>query len=288
MIVRIMIERGVYEKDYRVWAIDPTTLCCLDFAGARPRYMAGADRLHSCEGRHSCRATDDGSELAPEFELELPKDLTPRFDLMSASREINLLHGLSDGEIKPLLTRTVDFDGVALITMDHDFFLTALENKKFLEYLDHEEFDEQTLRDGMGLRPRQHERFARAFKTLIRAGVGDHGVGYKHVLGQKIEIVLQNNPYQLDPGETLGVKVLFDGKPLADALVKAFNRDAEGHISEYKARTNAEGITQFTLDKPGVWLLRLVRLQPCVERSAGDCEGIDWESYWTSYPFELD
>ena len=194
---------------------------------------------------------------------------------------------LPDGEIKPVLTRSLDFEGTALLTMEHDFFLTALSNEEFLEYLEHEEFDEKMLLDGMGQRPKQRERFARAFKCLIQVGEKTNGDVYSQVLGQKIEIVLQQNPYLLDPGDTLDVKVLFEGKPLADKLVKAFNKNSAGEISESKARTNAKGFAQFTLDKPGIWMLRFVQLRPCVERSSGDCEGIDWESYWTSYTFEL-
>ena len=69
--------------------------------------------------------------------------------------------------------------------------------------------------------------------------------------------------------------------------MEAFNKDSAGEILESKERTDAQGIAQFTLDKAGIWMLRFVRLQPCVERSFGDCDGVDWEGYWTSYTFEL-
>ena len=228
-----------------------------------------------------------GSELDPEIELELLKYMTPRFELVTPHGTTNLLAALPDGEIKPVLTRSLDFEGTALLTMEHAFFLTALSNEKFLEYLEHEEFDEKMLRAGMGQRAKQRERFARAFKCLIQVGEKANGDVYRQVLGQKIELVLQQNPYLLNPGERLDVQVLFEGKPLAGKLLKAFNKDSAGEISESKARTNAQGIAQFTLDKPGIWMLRFVQLRPCVERSAGDCDGVDWESYWTSYTFEL-
>ena len=143
------------------------------------------------------------------------------------------------------------------------------------------------LHDGMRQTPKQRERFARAFKRLIQFGEEKKGKGHNQVLGQKIEIVLEQNAYLLGPGDRLDVKVLFEDKPLAGKLLKAFNKNSVGEISESTARTNAQGLAQFTLDKPGIWLLRPVQLRRCKERSSGDCEGVDGESYWASYPFDL-
>ena len=84
------------------------------------------------------------------------------------------------------------------------------------------------------------------------------------------------------------VQVLFNGKPLHDQLVMAFNRAGEGPIAKSKARTNENGIARFTLDQRGIWLLRLVHLLPCSDRFEGDCDDVDWESYWTSFSFSLE
>ena len=232
-----------------------------------------------------------GSELDTELELALLRDLTPRFELITPHGTINLLKDLPDGEVKPVLKRVLDVEGTALLTMEHDFFLTALTNETFSEYLTHEEFEGPVLtayRAHMGQRAKQRERFSRAFKCLIQTGDTAHGDAYKQVLGQTIEIILHQNPYQLAPGDTLDATVRFEHKPLPNTLVKAFSKDETGTIAESKARTNEAGVARFTLDKPGTWLLRLVQLRPCQERAAGECEGIDWESYWTSYTFQLD
>ncbi len=103
------------------------------------------------------------------------------------------------------------------------------------------------------------------------------------LLGPKLDIRLRQNPYQLDPGDDLEVLILFDGEPLADKLVWAFNRDPEGLASASKARTNARGIARFTLDRKGSWLVRLVHMLP-----RPDAPEVDWESYWASYSFKLD
>ena len=232
-----------------------------------------------------------GAELDTELELALLKHLTPRFELITPYGTMNLLKDLPDEEVKPVLNRVLDFEGTGLLTMEHDFFLTALSNETFSEYLTHEEFEGHVLtayQAHMGQRAKQRERFSRAFKCLIQIGDTANGDAYKQVLGHKIEIILHQNPYQLAPGDTLDATVRFENEPLPNALVKAFNKNGAGTVAESKVRTNEAGVARFTLDKPGLWLLRLVQLRPCQERSAGECEGIDWESYWTSYTFQLD
>jgi len=54
----------------------------------------------------------------------------------------------------------------------------------------------------------EHESLQSEYFAVWFAGA------YRQVLGQKIEIVLQQNPYLLGPGDSLDVKVLFEGKPL--------------------------------------------------------------------------
>ena len=171
--------------------------------------------------------------------------------------------------------------------MEHDFVYDEFSTEKFLEYLKHEELVEK-FRDQLGRRPVQNERYARSLKCLVQVGKVTEGDLYKRVLGQKIEILLLQNPSLLDPGDDLEVKVLFNSKPLRDQLVIAFNRDGKRPVSKSKARTNTDGIARFTLDKRGVWLFRLVHLLPCADSSDADCSDVDWESYWSSYIFKLD
>ena len=162
-------------------------------------------------------------------------------------------------------------------------------NEKFFEYLGHEEFKIEKFQDHMGLRPQQSERYARILKSLVQVGRVGEGELYKQVLGQKLEILLLQNPYVLDPGDDLEVQILFDGEPLRDKLVVGYNGDGKGPVSKSRARTNTAGIARFNLDRSGFWLIRLVHLLPCSEGSdVVDCSHVDWESYWASFSFKLD
>ena len=203
-----------------------------------------------------------GIELETEEEIELLRRMTPRFDLITPDGVVDLLSELPDMRtqpfVKPVLTRKLDFEGLALVTMDHAFIHEGWSHEQFLEYLEHEEYNVEDFKDRMSGNRGELERYARTLKSLIHVGgVGAvaEGDAYKRVLGQKIEIVLLQNPYLLDPGDDLEARVLFEGEPLRDRAVMAFNTDGQRPVSESIARTNADGIVQFKLDQSGIWLI---------------------------------
>jgi nickel transport protein len=75
-------------------------------------------------------------------------------------------------------------------------------------------------------------------------------------LGQLLEIVPLSDPGKVKPGETLRLKVLFQGKPLAGAEVERGDGStvvAEKDIPRFK--TDADGIASVPLSKAGPYLL---------------------------------
>lgn len=79
-------------------------------------------------------------------------------------------------------------------------------------------------------------------------------------LGHVLEIVPQQDPRSLKPGETLRVQVLFRGRPLAGAQVAAVNEGASGESGTFPvtARTNQNGVAELKLHKSGLWYARLI------------------------------
>ena len=233
-----------------------------------------------------------GSELDVEVELPVLRRMTPSFSLVTSDGSVDLLIELPDirtqTEVKPVLQRQVDIEGLVLLTMEHAFIHTEFPNEEFLEYLEHEGAETETFHDHIERRSSQRERYARTLKSLIRVGETAEGDLYKQVIGQKLEILLLQNPYLMDPGDDLQVQILFEGKTLADKLVTAFHGDGKQLVSTSTVHTDAQGVAEFTLDRAGFWLIRLVHLLPCSERHEEDCSYVDWESYWTSYSFQLD
>ena len=74
---------------------------------------------------------------------------------------------------------------------------------------------------------------------------------------------------------------LFGGDPLRGAQVAAYNRGEDGTKTQ-KGRTNDKGEVQFTLDRAGLWLIRLVHMERCE-----DVPEYEWESFWAAYSFQL-
>ena len=227
-----------------------------------------------------------GHELNIHEELELLRRMTPRFEFITSDGSVDLLTELPDFEtqpvVKPVLERKLNFEGMALITMEHAYIHHEMSFEKFKEYLEDEEFRTNKFQDQVRRKSTQTERYARTLKCLVQVGDAADGDLHKQVVGQKLEILLLQNPYLLEPGDDLEVQVLFDSKPLADQLVTAFNGDGKQLFSTSKARTNEAGIARFKLGQKGFWLLRLVHLYSCSDPD------IDWESYWTSYSFWVD
>lgn len=232
-----------------------------------------------------------GSELDNALELKLIRQITPRFELITESASFNLLGEpaapQADGGPQLVLQRTLDFEGLALLTMEHDFIEDDFSTDKFLEHLKHEGYTVEQFQDQLGGRAIQSERYKRTLKSLVKVGNVSESRLHQRVLGQTIEIVLLQNPYLLDPGNELAVQVLFNGAPLPNQLVMAFNRGENRPVAKFESSTDAKGVARFTLDKSGIWLIRLVHIRPC-RPDRGDCSDVDWESFWSSISFELD
>lgn len=122
------------------------------------------------------------------------------------------------------------------------------------------------------------ERYSRYLKSLLQAG-SRHDETYKRELGFALEIIPLANPYELKVGDSVKVKVLFEGKPLPNAKVFADNREA-GSTRTQQARTTPDGIAALELDRSGFWLVRLVHMRRCA-----DVAEADWESFWAAYSF---
>ena len=106
------------------------------------------------------------------------------------------------------------------------------------------------------------EIYSRRCKAIIQVG---HPKGPQpwvtRPVGLSLEIVPDKNPYTLAPNEPLPVHVLYDGRPLAGALVKLTNlefdvRPVAMHLSD------AEGRASFTFPRTGTWLVNVIWTKP--------------------------
>ena len=176
----------------------------------------------------------------------------------------------------------LDQPGTHLFAYDSHPNRITLGGEKFHAYLHDEGMDEivrQREQAGTGAQPAR-ERYRRYVKTLVAVG-GKADQTFGVHTGQRFEIVPINNPLAAAVGDTLKFSLLFEQKPLANALVKAWYRNGD-QIVMIRARTDDEGKFAFTLPYAGTWMLSVVHMI-----ATSDSSEDDWDSLWGNLTFSL-
>ena len=206
---------------------------------------------------------------------------------LQGKKLIDLRPGAMNGDLTMSRFVTAD-DGGGLVSYQSTFVPIELEAAEFDRYLALEGLDVPLrARADMGANAGPgRERYARCSKTWI--GGRDLGRLTKPV-GLPLELVPLGDP---EASSSLRVRLLYQGKPLPGALVKAWNRPlAHGTSPEDaatrdsigvagQARTDSEGIAVLPVDHPGEWMVNAVHMIPCRDRTVAD-----WESLWASLTF---
>jgi uncharacterized GH25 family protein len=157
----------------------------------------------------------------------------------------------------------------------------SLEPQKFEEYLREEGLEKivEIRRERGDSQKPSREVFSRCAKALLWADEGK-GTGYDRALDFTLELIPEKNPYALKPGEELPVRILYEGKPLAGALVAALPyAEPEKKLSQ---RSDKNGRVRFRLTGEGAWLIKAVHMVEAARET-----GADWQSLWASLTFEV-
>ena len=114
------------------------------------------------------------------------------------------------------------------------------------------------------------EVYSRRAKALVQVGAVTSGqAAVTRPVGMTLEIVPEKNPYAMKPAEPLPVRVLFEGRPLAGALVKLTDLGAdEKPVAMH--RTDGAGRAVFSVPYGGAWLLNVIWTKPLPNNSAAD------------------
>jgi len=154
---------------------------------------------------------------------------------------------------------------------------TELQAARFEDYLRQHELIaviEERRRRSEQNRPGR-ERFYRYAKALLAGSA--KSAAATQPLGFAYEIVPGNDPTAV--AGPLRFRILYQGKPLAGALVEALWRDDPS--IRLSTRSDAQGGFDFALPRPGVWLVKSVHMM-----RAGFFASADWDSLWASLTFE--
>jgi uncharacterized GH25 family protein len=123
-----------------------------------------------------------------------------------------------------------------------------------------------------------HELFSRCAKSLVLSGSPSRAQADR-LLGFTLELVAERNPYAIRAGEDLPVRLTYEKRALAGALVVAMNR--LNPSEKQAARTDIDGRVRFRLLQGGMWLVKAVHMVPVP--AGGNAE---WASFWASLTFE--
>lgn len=161
-------------------------------------------------------------------------------------------------------------------------------SKKFDSYLAHDGVLDilEARKAEKSSKPAVKEKYSKHVKALFQVGK-KRTRNFGQVYNYPIEIVPQNNPFLLNAGDTLPVKVLFQGQPVKNQLVYAsyvgFHQHGDDgqHVEACKTRTNSNGVAEIKIAKKGRWYVRLIHMVPSKEK------GVDYESNWATLTFEV-
>ncbi len=180
----------------------------------------------------------------------------------------------------------------------------AMDAQAFNDYLAHDGVTDmlEWRKSNNALDQNANEKYSKHVKTIFQVGdkrTNDWSVN----LGYPIEFIPLSNPYNLEEGDTLNVRLLRSGRPLANQLITIDSESTHSHTSSdteanhghdhdtmdgghhhqgsIQTRTNSHGELSVVLTHSGIWYLRTIHL---VESNEGD---LTHESNWATLTFEV-
>jgi len=165
-----------------------------------------------------------------------------------------------------------------MITMTPEDFIAYLKHDGILDLL--ETFEQENELTEV------RERYSKHVRTIVQ--IGDKKTAdYANPLNYPVEILLDQNPYELKFGDNLSFRVLVNGKSAANQLVRAsyegfHGHDASGgHFNSYNLRTDKDGRASFLLNNKALWYISLINMQKIDDPEA------DYESNWATITFQV-
>ena len=163
-----------------------------------------------------------------------------------------------------------------MITMSPDDFIAYLKHDGVLDTL--ADFEKNNKLKQV------RERYSKHVRAVVQVGE-PRTKDYATPLGFPLEIILDQNPYDLKFWKEISFRVLYKGKPVANQLVRAsydgfHGHDASGgHINAHSMRTDKDGRASFLLSNKALWYISLIYMQKVTEADA------DYESNWATVTF---
>ncbi|MDQ6830256.1 MAG: DUF4198 domain-containing protein [Gemmatimonadota bacterium] len=159
------------------------------------------------------------------------------------------------------LTARADREGVATLWVALAPKSLELTDAKVTEYLDDIAATATVRRrwDAMPAPRRWRETYTKHAKSFVRVGEPAHDRTWATPVGLGLEIVPERDPTTVQTGDTIRVRVLSHGAPVA-ALPIGFQH--EGDTATGMRTTSGDGRAWFVLGAAGRWLIKATDLRP--------------------------
>lgn len=91
-------------------------------------------------------------------------------------------------------------------------------------------------------------------KAIIQ--VGNEDKGFSQICGHRIELIPLKNPAKIKPGDSLLVRVLFEGKPLSTFIYATYDDfKPEDDAFPSMAKSNDQGMAEIKITERGEWMV---------------------------------
>jgi len=124
-------------------------------------------------------------------------------------------------------------------------------------------------------------RYAKYAKVLVQVGSGGP-TAFGRVLGQPAEFIPLSDPARLRAGDTLALRLLYRGRPLAQASVHAGVARAGEAPLDFSFEADAQGIVRVPISQVGLWNVRTLHVVP-----SDPGTGADWDSHFATLVFSV-
>ena len=102
------------------------------------------------------------------------------------------------------------------------------------------------------------ERFEYCSKTIFQIGNESNSLPDQET-GLPLDILLQQNPYNISDSQMITATVVFQNEPLENTLVKIWHRENDT-TSQQEIQTDENGAIRFQVAASGAWMLTCVKM----------------------------
>jgi uncharacterized GH25 family protein len=217
--------------------------------------------------------------VGENFEPEIWKGKLQSLTYFFEKQQKDILPLLQD-TTKQQFSLPTQGEGTQLVALNSTDKYIKLEAEKFNDYL-----KEDGLLEVLEFRKKNNqidsfgtELYQRCNKILLQVG-NKKTETYKQIVGTRLEILPQQNPY--DSPKNLTIKVLFDGKPAINNMVVMWQK-VGGKTVKTNLFTNKNGIVIFSPNYATNCMISTVKMVENENKAKAQ-----WHSYWANLTFGL-